>query len=156
MVEQTVIDEFLGEKRIAMVGVSRNARDFSRMLFRAFQKHGYDMVPVNRRADEMEGVQAFERIGGVNPPVGAALLMTPRKGCEALLAECAEAGVKRVWLYGFNGPSAGTKAAEDFCAEHGMSLVPGYCPMMFLPNPGPLHGSHRLFLRLIGKQPRTA
>ena len=156
MVKQSLIDGFLAQKRIAMVGVSRSPRDFSRMLFRAFQKHGYDMVPVNPRADEVEGIAAFERIGGVNPPVPAALLMTSRKDCEALLAECAAAGVKWVWLYGFNGPSSGTKAAEDFCEKNGMTLVPGYCPMMFLPKAGPLHGSHRLFLRVIGKLPQEA
>ena len=154
MTRQSDIDKFMANKRIAMVGVSRKKRDFSRILFRAFQKHGYDMVPINPRAKEVEGIAAFEDIGAVEPPPQAALLMTSRKRCEGLLRECAEAGVKWVWLYGFNGPSAATKAAETLCEEHGMCLIPGYCPMMFLPKPGPLHGSHRLFLRVIGKLPQ--
>ncbi len=153
MIEQKQIDAFLEHRRIAMVGVSRKKHDFSRILFRAFRKHGYDMVPVNPKADEIEGIAAFDKLGRVEPPAEAALLMTSRKDCEALLAECAEAGVKHVWLYGFNGPSSGTKAAEAFCEQHGIQLIPGYCPMMFLPKPGPLHGSHRLFLRLVGKNP---
>ena len=35
------IDHFLAQKRIAMVGVSRNPRDFSRHLFHDMKTRGY-------------------------------------------------------------------------------------------------------------------
>ncbi len=47
MTTRREIDGFLALKRVAMVGVSRDPRDFSRMLFREMKKRGYDMVPVN-------------------------------------------------------------------------------------------------------------
>jgi len=39
------VEDFLALKRIAMVGVSRDPKDFSRHLFREMYSRGYDMVP---------------------------------------------------------------------------------------------------------------
>lgn len=41
------IHDFLVLRRIALVGVSRDPKDFSRVLFREMCDKGYDMVPVN-------------------------------------------------------------------------------------------------------------
>ncbi len=41
------IEDFLAQKRIAMVGVSRHPKDFSADLFQELRRRGYDMVPVN-------------------------------------------------------------------------------------------------------------
>jgi len=41
------IQSFLDLKRLAVVGVSRNPTDFTRVLFREFRNRGYDAVPVN-------------------------------------------------------------------------------------------------------------
>ena len=38
------IRDFLSLKRIAVVGVSRNPKDFTRSLFREFVRRGYDVV----------------------------------------------------------------------------------------------------------------
>ncbi len=37
--------EFLAQKRIALVGVSRQEKDFSRMVLRELVRRGYDVVP---------------------------------------------------------------------------------------------------------------
>ena len=44
------IDDFLALKRIAVVGVSHEPKDFSRLLFRELKQRGYDLVPVHPRA----------------------------------------------------------------------------------------------------------
>ena len=38
---------FLGARRIAVVGVSRNEKDFSRYVLRELARRGHDVVPVN-------------------------------------------------------------------------------------------------------------
>ncbi len=42
MTDRKAIDEFLAHRRLAIVGVSRNARDFSRSVYREFEKQGVD------------------------------------------------------------------------------------------------------------------
>ena len=56
------IQDFLDHKRVAVVGVSRESRDFSRGLFREFVKRGYDMVPVNPDSKEIEGRQCYQHL----------------------------------------------------------------------------------------------
>ena len=56
------IQEFLGQKRLAIVGVSRKKQDFSRVLFREFQKRGYDVVAVNPSAQEIDGLPCFASV----------------------------------------------------------------------------------------------
>jgi predicted CoA-binding protein len=41
MASKQAIDSFLSCRRIAIVGVSRNPKDFSRAVFRAFVERGY-------------------------------------------------------------------------------------------------------------------
>jgi predicted CoA-binding protein len=47
MATRAAIDDFLGCRRLAVVGVSRDDEDFSRAVFRAFTGRGYEAVPVN-------------------------------------------------------------------------------------------------------------
>lgn len=149
------IQDFLAQKRIAMVGVSRNSRDFSVMLFKELVNRGYDVVPVNPRMSEVQGRPCFARVQDIQPPVDAVLLMTSPGVTEAVVSDCAEAGVKRVWMYRAGGSGAVSDHAVAFCQEHGIAVVPGECPYMFLPHAG-LHGVHRFIRKITGNYPRHA
>jgi predicted CoA-binding protein len=70
------ICEFFNSGRIALVGVSRNVKDFTRVLFREFLARGYDAVPVHPGVGDIEGHPCFARIQEITPPVEAALLLT--------------------------------------------------------------------------------
>ena len=52
MASKQSIDSFLSCRRIAVLGVSRDPKDFSRSVFRAFVERGYDAVPVNPNGGE--------------------------------------------------------------------------------------------------------
>jgi hypothetical protein len=97
---------FMGQKRLAIVGVSRNPQDFTRVLFREFLKQGYDVIPVNPNATEVEGRKCFARVGDINPGVGSTLLMTPPVESAPVVRDAIEAGVRRVWLYRAAGKGA--------------------------------------------------
>lgn len=153
MRERQAIDDFLAQKRIAVIGVSRNPRDFTRMMFNEFLRRGYDALPVNPNAGEIGGRRAYASVGQIEPKPDAALIMTPAAQSEAVARECAEAGVERIWFYRATGHGAVNERAVDLCESRGMSVVSGRCPFMFFPNPG-LHGLHGLLLKLIGRYPR--
>lgn len=152
-VSMETIRDFLAQKRIAMVGISRKKADFSASLFKELCNRGYDVVPVNPNATEVLGRRCFARVQDINPPVEAALLMTPAKLTDAVVKECAEAGINRVWMYRARGQGAVTPEAVAFCREHGISVVPGQCPFMFLPDTGAVHRFHGFIRRIIGSYP---
>ena len=66
------------------------ASEDSRAAFRAFVERGYDAVPVNPSGGEVEGRRAAVRVGEVQPPPEAALLMTPPAATDQVVRECAE------------------------------------------------------------------
>jgi predicted CoA-binding protein len=153
MASKRAIDSFLSCRRIAVVGVSRDPKDFSRAVFRAFVERGYDAVPVNASGGELDGRPAARWVGEVQPPPEAALLLTPPAATGQVVRECADAGVKRVWMHRGAGQGAVSPEAVALCRERGIEVVDGECPFMFLPDTGWFHGVHRFFKRLGGRLP---
>lgn len=151
---RAAIAEFLAQKRIAVVGVGRDARDFNRKLFEDFRARGYDAVPVNPKAADIGGVRCYDSVRAIQPPVEGVLVMTPPRVTESVVQDCQAAGVRRVWLYRAGGQGAVSPAAVEFCRSHGMAVIPGACPFMFFrPTPW-FHRFHGALLKLTGKYPR--
>jgi predicted CoA-binding protein len=147
--------EFLRAKRIAVVGVSRNEKDFSRMILRELVRRGHDVVPVHPGMREVEGRACFERIQDVSPPPDAALLMTAPAVTELVVGDCAEAGVRRVWMHRGAGAGAASEEAVAFCEAHGIRVVRDLCPFMALPGAGIPHRLHGFFRRRLAAKAAT-
>ncbi len=147
------VQDFLAQRRIALVGVSRDPKDFSRMLFREMCSRGYDMVPVNPAAGELENKTCLAHVQEINPPAEAALLMTAPRDTERVARDCVEAGIHRVWMFRGGGQGAVTPEAVSCCHLNDVRLVEGYCPFMFLPHTSFIHRVHRFLMKLVGSHP---
>lgn len=147
------ISDFLAQKRIAMVGMSRDPKSFSIYLFDELVRRGYDVIPVNPNATEVKGRRCFARVQDIQPPVEAALLLTSPEITEVVVSDCAAAGVKQVWMYRAGGAGAVSDKAVAFCRELGIEVVPGECPFMFFPHAG-FHWIHGVVRRITGSYPR--
>ena len=150
------VEEFLSHRRVALVGASRDDKDFSRMVMRELLAHGYDVVPVNPKGGLIEGREAYAEVGAIAPPVEAAIVMTPAQASEQVVRACAAAGIPRVWLHRGGGPGAVSEAAVQACQELGLRVVAGECPMMFLEKPSFVHRVHRFVKKLAGSYPARA
>lgn len=150
------VHDFLAQRRIALVGLSRNPNDFSRVLFHEMCNRGYDMVPVNPAAAELEDRRCFARVQEIHPAVQGALIMTAPTETERVVRDCAEAGVERIWMHRGGGQGAVSKEAAAFCRQKGLHLVEGYCPFMFLPRVQFFHRVHGLIMKLLGRYPAPA
>ena len=148
------IEEFLAQKRIALIGASRDPKDLSASLFQELRKRGYEVIPVNPKAPAVMGERCFPRIQDVQPPVDAVLLMTPADVTDAVVKDCAEAGIRRIWMYRAGGKGAVSSAAVEFCKEHGIQVIPGQCPFMFLPGAGGIHTFHGFIRKITGSYPK--
>ncbi len=144
------INGFLACKRLALVGASRNPRDYTRLLMRELEAKGYDVVPVNPAVPEIEGRACYARVQEIQPPAQAALLLTGPSSLEKVARDCAEAGIQRVWI---RTGDALNSLAIAFCRERGMSVITGECPFMFLPNSQWVHRFHAFGKKLVGSYP---
>lgn len=148
------IEVFLKHKRLAMVGVSRDPRDFSRIVFRELLQRQYDVVPVNPAATTIEDRTCYSLLQEIQPPVEAALILTPPEVTEDVVHECVAAGVKSIWLHRAVGTGAVSANALSYCKEHHIEVVAGHCPLMFLPSTGFIHRVHRFLSKLTGRYPQ--
>jgi predicted CoA-binding protein len=148
------IKEFLALKRIAMIGVSRDPASFSAKLFEELCRHGYDVVPVNPNTAGMQGRGCFARVQDISPAVEGALLMTSPEATEAVVRDCADAGIRRVWMYRAGGKGAVSEKALAFCRARGIKVVPGECPLMFIPDTASFHRFHGFLRKITGRYPR--
>jgi predicted CoA-binding protein len=147
------ISDFLAQKRIAVVGASRNPKDFNAILFHDLRLRGYDAVPVNPHAKEIDGVRCYARVQEIEPPVEGVLVMTKPEAADAIVEDCLKAGVRRVWLYGMAGKGAASPRVVELCRRNGIAVVPGFCPYMFLPGTQWFHRLHGAFLKIARKYP---
>ena len=145
------IRAFLATKRLAIAGVSRKPNDFSRRLFREFLRRGYDAVPVHPGMGEIEGRTCLARLHDLVPPVDAVLLMTSPRATGQVVRDCAEAGVKQVWMYRASGTGAVSEEAVDYCKSRGIDVIAGECPMMFFGDTGWVHRIHGLIRKIGGR-----
>lgn len=134
---------FLLEKRIAIVGLSASDKEFSRMVAAEMAERGIEVVSVNRHARVIGGKPCYGKVSEIPDPPRAVLLMTPPEAATAVVADCAVAGVKKVWFHRGAGPGAGTGEAIAKARAAGMTVVSDACPLMYLGGGPGLHGMHR-------------
>lgn len=148
------VEDFLALKRVAVVGVSRDPKHFNRVMWEEFRQRRYDAVPVNPNASEIDGQRCYASVKEIDQPVEGALIMTAPRDADRIVRECAEAGIKNVWLYGGMLPGAATKSARALCEEEGLTHVDGLCPYMFWPETPAFHTPHRVFKKVTGSYPK--
>jgi predicted CoA-binding protein len=148
-----IIRDFMAQKRIAVVGVSQDPKDFSRGLLRILRERGYDAVAVNPTLQSAGDAPCFASLKDVTPPVDGVLVMTSPAVTDQVVQECAKLRIPRVWMYRAGGKGAVSPQAVEFCEEHGIAVVPGECPYMFLAESGWFHRFHGFIKRISGAYP---
>jgi predicted CoA-binding protein len=143
MVSRSVIDEFLEHKRLAFVGASHDPKEFSASVYRELKRHGYDLHPVNPHASEIDGDACVASVDELPDDIEGAIVMVPADASAGVVEACIDRGIARVWLHKGGGPSSVSDEAVALCREHGIEVVDGACPMMFMDDATWLHRVHR-------------
>jgi predicted CoA-binding protein len=149
-----LIDEFLGFKRIAFVGLSSKSKDFSRSVFKEFLKRGYDVIPVNPKMNDIDGMTVYSKIQDIDPPVQGAFLMTPPEKTNEVVKDCFLSNITSIWMHRGVGKGSVSEEALQYCNENGINVVSGHCPLMFFPNANIGHKIHGFFKKLTGSYPK--
>jgi uncharacterized protein len=134
---QSVIEAasaFLANKRVAVTGVSRTPKTHgSNNVYRRLRERGYEVFAVNPNVGQVEGDRCYRDLASIPGGVQAVVIGTRPEIAESTMRECAELGVKYVWMH--RGPGAGSvsAAATSYGREHGITVIDGGCPLMFGP-----------------------
>ncbi len=141
MIDPAQATAFLSAGRIAVVGASDSPKNFGRAIVSALKDHDIDTVAVHPEADTVAGVPCYPSLAVVPGDIDGVIVMVPRDTAAGIVRACADRGVTKVWLFKGSGTGALSDEAVQLCQEHGMSVVAGACPLMFL---APVRGIHRL------------
>jgi uncharacterized protein len=85
---------------IAILGASTDRSKFGNKAVRAFVARGYEVYPVNPKADEIEGLKAFPSLAAIPADVKLdriSLYLPPAVGLK-VLPEIAARGCGELWL----------------------------------------------------------
>jgi uncharacterized protein len=147
--------EFLANKRVAVTGVSRDGKGHgSNVVYQRLRARGYDVFPVNPNADEVEGDQAYDDLRSIPGGVDAVVIGTRPEKAEETMHECAELGIKHVWMHRGPGPGSVSEAATAYGRNRGISVIDGGCPCMFGPTADRGHKLMRFLFTLNGNVPK--
>jgi predicted CoA-binding protein len=145
--------QFLANKRIAVTGVSRTPKGHgSNVVYQRLRQRGYEVFAVNPNANEVEGDRCYQDLKSIPGGVQAVVIGTRPEIAEDTMRECAELGIKQVWMHRGPGPGSVSDAATRYGRQHGITVIDGGCPLMF----GPTADFGHKIMRLVyaGKVPK--
>jgi uncharacterized protein len=147
--------EFLANNRVAVTGVSREPKNHgSNVVYQRLRERGYEVFAVNPNADTVEGDRCYHDLRSIPGGVDAVVIATRPEVAEETMRECADLGIKHVWMH--RGPGAGSvsRTAADYGRERGIAVIDGGCPCMFGPTADRGHKMMRVVLSMTGNVPR--
>ena len=148
------IAAFLSGKRIAVAGVSREAKGHvGNAIFKKLVEGGYEVFPVNPAAAEVEGVKCYPSVGAIPGEIDGVVIATHPAAAASVVRQCTDKGVKRVWFHRSFGQGSVSQEALAACKAHGIEVIESGCPLMYVE---PVDGGHKCFrwwLGLFGKVP---
>jgi predicted CoA-binding protein len=152
MTTKSEIRKFLALRRLAVVGASGKRKKFGNVVLKELGAKGYEVYPVNPRAEEIDGHRCYPNLAAVAELVDGAVLVVPPKQTEKVVREAAEVGVCRVWMQ----QGAESEEAVRLCRQHGIEEIHGECILMFADPAGFVHRLHRWLHGVMGKMPEDA
>lgn len=151
-VDRAAVDRFLASHRIAVVGATDDPKKFGSTVVRTLLDRGYDVVPVNPNRDVVAGLPCVPDLISLRGPIDGVMVLLPASTAIRPVLQSIELGVPRVWLFRGAGQGAVSDDAVELCRRHGVDVVAGACPLMFLDSAG-IHRAHlavRSFTHAIG------
>lgn len=147
--------EFLGNRRIAVTGVSRDPGGHgANVVYRRLRDRGYDVFAINPNADRVEGDPCYHDLKSVPDGVDAVVIGTRPETAEETMRQCADLGIRFVWMHRGPGPGSVSEAAAAYGREHAINVIDGGCPLMFGPTADFGHRCMKSVLTLTGAVPR--
>ena len=148
--------EFLAHRRVAVTGVSRDPTKGhgSNIVYKRLRERGYDVFAVNPNADEVEGDRCYHDLRSIEGGVEAVVIATRPDRAEATMRECADLGIRHVWMHRGPGPGSVSAEAADVGRKHGITVIDGGCPCMFGQTADVGHKAMRMLFTLTGNVPK--
>lgn len=132
---------FLAHGRVAIIGLSREPRSFSRKIATAMTRNGIDVVGVNHAALPPGTYATLAAIPDI--AVRPVFIIAPASEALAIVEDAIASNVRELWFHHGVGLTSSTPAAIQRARDAGLRVISDLCPFMVLEPEHWLHGLHR-------------
>jgi hypothetical protein len=150
MSAQQLVGDFLSQRKLALVGVSRSGKKFGNMVLKELKAKDYQVYPVHPQASAIDGQTCWPSLSEMPEVVGGVIVVVPPAETERVVRDAAKAKIPRVWMQ----QGSESASAIRYCEENGLQVVHGECILMFAEPAAFFHRAHRWVWRMLGKLPR--
>jgi predicted CoA-binding protein len=147
------VAEFLSGKRFAVAGVSRQRQQAANAIFRKLRASGFEVVPVNPNATQVEGVRCYPDLVSISGDLDGVVIATHPRNALEVVRQCTQCEVRRVWFHRAFGQGSVSNEAVHECSARGIQCIVGGCPLMYCEPVDFGHRCMRWLLRFGGKVP---
>jgi predicted CoA-binding protein len=152
-----LVQIFLSQKSIAVVGVSDNRETGCNQNYKKFRASGYRVYAVNPHISTYDGAPCYPDLNSIPERPDAVFIMTSPRVTEQIVQQCVNLGIKHVWMHCLMGTKPGlyagktsvSQSAVEMCRVNGITVIPGTCPNQFL-KPDFIHGMMRRLWKTCG------
>ena len=142
-----LVTKFLQGKRIAVAGVSRSGASAANPVYRKLRACGYDVVPINPNASEVEGAKCYPDLLSLPGEIDGVVVATHPDVSLSVVRQAIERNVRGVWFHRSFGQGSVSNEAVEECASKGVACIVGGCPLMYC---HPIDFGHRCMRAWLG------
>ncbi len=88
-----LVQDFLSQKKIAVVGVSDKRETGCNAAYKKFKQSGYSVSAVNPRLTSFEGDPCYSDLKSIPDKPDAVFILTNPKICEEIVQQCVDLGI---------------------------------------------------------------
>src|SRR5215213_3834288 len=128
----TLVEDFLAQKKIAVVGVSDKRETGCNLAYKKFKENGYQVYAVNPRLTTYDGQPCYADLKSIPEKVDAVFVLTSPRVTEQIVQQCVDLGIKHIWMHCMMGTKPGlaagmtsvSQAAVRMCRENAIAVIP--------------------------------
>lgn len=106
-------------KVVAVIGASKDRNKFGNKAFRAFQKQGFTVIPINPNEPEVEGHRTYPSVVDVPGTIDMATVYVQAAAGVRVMDDLARKKVPEIWL----NPGADEDAVVARARELGLNVI---------------------------------
>lgn len=124
--DQRLVDEFLGARVFAVVGVSTNKQKYGYKVYQDLKRGGYSAYPVNPRCQDIYSDRCYPDLDSLPEKPDVVGFVCPPGVTEDIVRQLPALGVDKAWMQ----PGAESKEAIAFCDQNGIKVLHDICVMV--------------------------
>jgi predicted CoA-binding protein len=142
-----IIKKFMGNKRIALAGVSHRRKSFGNAVLSALAERGYTVFPIHPDGGRLKEINCAKNINELPDDVESLVICLSPGIANQIIKETIGSNIKRIWFQ----QGANFDFAAQLAKNNGMEVVTGKCILLYAEPVTGFHAFHRFLARAFGK-----